>query len=131
MPRFIDPCIDPGFGYENGDGYVRVADSPRNLGGKLVMRHRWFWEHHNGPIPEGYEVNHLCKNRRCCNVGHLELLTNKDHRIKDNGERYEDVITMGCDMLRAGCSKEEVEKATGRCRGTINNWIRKGLTQCL
>lgn len=52
------------------------------------MRHRWFWELHNGVIPEGYEVDHKCKNRRCFNVDHLQILTAAEHRSKDNAERY-------------------------------------------
>ncbi len=83
-----EPCLDPGFGYENGDGYVRVCDIPRPLGGKLVMRHRWFWQNFVGEIPKGYEINHLCKNRRCCNINHLECIPASVHRSKDNGLRY-------------------------------------------
>lgn len=124
-----EPCLDPGFGYENGDGYVRVLDKPKPSGGKLVMRHRWFWELLVGDIPEGNEVNHLCKNRRCCNVNHLECIPTKDHRVKDNGERYKGVIEMGCQMLRDGHGKDYVAEVTGRSKATINSWIRKGWTQ--
>ncbi len=118
-------CLDPGFGYENGDGYVRIWDKPSTKGGKLVMRHRWMWEQLMGYIPDGYEINHKCKNRRCCEVDHLECIKRKDHRVKDNGERYASVIEMGCQMLRDGYSKTEVEEATGRTRASINSWIRK------
>jgi len=88
MQKSTKDCIDPGFGYENGDGYVRVLDKPRGQGGRLVMRHRWFWETFVGVIPDGCEINHLCKNRRCCNIEHLECLTKSQHRAKDNSERY-------------------------------------------
>lgn len=89
MQLFTDDCLDPGFGHENKDGYVRICDKPRPHGGKLVMRHRWMWEQVMGPIPEGYEINHLCKNRRCCNVKHLECIDGREHAIKSNKERYE------------------------------------------
>jgi hypothetical protein len=119
-------CLDPGFGHENGDGYVRICDKPRPEGGLLVMRHRWFWELLVGPVPEGHEINHLCKNRRCCNVEHLECLPATEHRSKDNAERYADIISEGCEMLRNGYSPSEVALATGRKRATILEWIRKG-----
>lgn len=83
-------CIDPGFGYENGDGYVRVWDVPKPEGGRLVMRHRWFWETFVSEIPNGFEVDHLCKNRRCCNLNHLQILPASTHRSKDNALRYKD-----------------------------------------
>ncbi len=81
-------CIDPPKGYNTKDGYVRVLDKPRGQGGRLFMRHRVAWEEVHGAIPEGYEIDHMCKNRRCCNVEHLQMLTRSEHRAKDNAERY-------------------------------------------
>ncbi|WEM05518.1 HNH endonuclease [Ralstonia phage BOESR1] len=52
------------------------------------MFHRAMWEHHNGPIPEGYEINHLCNNRGCCTLEHLECITREEHLIKTNKARY-------------------------------------------
>lgn len=34
--------------------------------------HRWAYEFLVGPIPEGMELDHLCRNRGCCNPDHLE-----------------------------------------------------------
>lgn len=33
---------------------------------------RQIYQEHKGPIPEGYEINHLCWHRRCINPEHLE-----------------------------------------------------------
>lgn len=33
------------------------------------------WEKVNGPVPEGKELDHLCKNPSCCNPSHLEAVT--------------------------------------------------------
>lgn len=49
------------FGY----GRFRVAD-------KIVQAHRWTWEHLVGEIPEGLDLDHLCRNRKCVNPDHLE-----------------------------------------------------------
>lgn len=87
MQKFTD-CTIPDYGNRNEDGYVRVLTKPRRLGGKLVMKHRVEWEKVHGPIPKGYEINHLCKNRECCNVDHLECITISEHRSKDNALRY-------------------------------------------
>lgn len=69
----------------NHDGYFRKRVW---VGGKLklMMYHRHIWEIENGQIPEGYEVDHKCKNRACFNPAHLQLLLSTYHRTKDKGQ---------------------------------------------
>jgi hypothetical protein len=35
-----------------------------------------------GPIETGLTVDHLCRNRRCVNPDHLEIVTNKDNILR-------------------------------------------------
>jgi len=119
-------CWVPKGGYPTQDGYQRVLTQQRRLGGKLKMWHRLVWEIVNGEIPKGYEINHLCKTRKCCNIAHLECITRSSHRAKDNTQRYADVIAKGCSMLRDGYSPSEVAYATGRQRSTVLGWIVQG-----
>lgn len=37
--------------------------------------HRVSYELNVGPIPEGKELDHLCRNRGCCNYAHVEPVT--------------------------------------------------------
>jgi hypothetical protein len=39
-----------------------------------VYAHRFMYEHALGPIPNGYEVDHLCNMRNCINPLHLEAV---------------------------------------------------------
>lgn len=41
--------------------------------------HRVSYEAHNGPIPDGLFVDHMCHNRSCTNPAHLQLVTNKEN----------------------------------------------------
>lgn len=52
------------------------------------MLHRLEWEKVNGPISDGYEIDHKCKNRQCQNTNHMQLLTRSEHKSKDNAQRY-------------------------------------------
>lgn len=68
----------------NHDGYFR-----KRWKEAFEMFHRFIWRAHKGDIPEGYEINHKCNNRGCCNVEHLECITRKEHLEMTNRLRYE------------------------------------------
>lgn len=42
-----------------------------------VLAHRYAYERVYGPIPQGLEIDHLCRNRACVNLAHLEPVTCK------------------------------------------------------
>lgn len=44
-------------------------------GRRHVYVHRWSWEQVNGPIQGDLTIDHLCRNRRCVNPLHMELVT--------------------------------------------------------
>lgn len=44
-----------------------------------VGAHRWAYEHWVGPIPEGLEIDHLCRVKLCVNPAHLEPVTRAEN----------------------------------------------------
>jgi AraC-like DNA-binding protein len=46
---------------------------------KVVRAHIAFYEEKYGPVPEGYELDHLCKNKPCCNPDHVEPVTHTEN----------------------------------------------------
>jgi HNH endonuclease len=55
--------------------------------GGTTTAHRFAWLVLIGPIPPGYVVDHLCRNRGCVNVGHLEPVpprVNSQRGVRDN-----------------------------------------------
>lgn len=70
----------------NQDGYIRKCFTENGIK-RFQMYHRYVWERVNGKIPEGYEVDHMCRQRACCNVEHLQILTISEHKSKTNRER--------------------------------------------
>lgn len=44
---------------------------------KPVAAHRVYYERYKGPIPEGMQVDHLCRQPDCVNPDHFEAVTNE------------------------------------------------------
>lgn len=50
--------------------------------GKMVLAHRIAYEAYIGDIPQGLEIDHLCRNRSCVNPEHLELVTHQENTLR-------------------------------------------------
>lgn len=59
-------------------GQIRLAGK----GSPMVYVHRVAHELAIGPIPEGYEVDHLCRVPRCVRPDHLEAVTPKENCLR-------------------------------------------------
>ena len=44
------------------------------------LAHRWAYQNFVGLIPEGLELDHLCRNRSCVNPEHLEPVTARENQ---------------------------------------------------
>jgi hypothetical protein len=52
--------------------------------GQNRLTHRIAYELAVGPIPDGFQIDHLCKNTRCCNPGHLEAVTPAENQRRSD-----------------------------------------------
>lgn len=68
-----DECW-PWLGSKTAKGYGHLV-----VNRKSVYGHRWSYENHVGPIPEGMEIDHLCRNQSCVNPAHLEPVTTAEN----------------------------------------------------
>lgn len=59
------------------NGYGRVK-----WNGVLHLAHRLSYEHYVGDIPDGLELDHLCRNRGCINPAHLEPVTRRENILR-------------------------------------------------
>lgn len=80
-------------GRARGDGQYGTL----TVSGRVVRAHRHSYEMHNGPIPDGFVVDHLCSVKLCVNPRHLEAVT-----TEENTRRWaEKILAPELDALRA------------------------------
>ena len=60
-----------------GDGYGQIY-----VEGRILLAHRFSYETYVGAIPEGLDIDHLCRNRPCVNWAHLEPVTRQVNLLR-------------------------------------------------
>ena len=55
------------------------------IGNTAILAHRFSYEHHVGPVPDGLELDHLCRNTSCVNPKHLEAVTHRENVRRGHG----------------------------------------------
>ena len=66
--------INRGYGYMTG----RWPDGAPHA----FRAHRIAYQALVGPIPDGLQLDHLCRNRSCCNPAHLEPVTGRTNVLR-------------------------------------------------
>lgn len=62
------------------NGYGQFHTGSRTLGTAGPRpAHVLAWEEANGPVPDGLELDHLCRVRHCVNAAHLEAVTDREN----------------------------------------------------
>ena len=61
----------------HNSGYGRFKFRSRDTNAHIFS---WEWEH--GPVPDGLELDHLCRNRACVRPSHLEPVTHRENELR-------------------------------------------------
>jgi HNH endonuclease len=87
--------------HKNWKGYG--TESVKCVDGVIRKKkaHRMAWERKYGPIPEGMEPDHTCRNRGCVNTDHMELVTNLDNLRRAGKVKLTAEMVMVMKILRA------------------------------
>lgn len=62
--------------FSNGYGAFHLGRNPKR---RNALAHRYCYEHLIGPIPEGKDLDHLCRVRHCVNPAHLEPVSRAEN----------------------------------------------------
>lgn len=135
LKELSNGCIIPLSHKLNQDGYFRCRD-PRYTGkgrAPLIMYHRYVWEITHGVIPDGYEIDHLCHNRACCNIQHLRCIEGVQHTINHNKTRYKEREERAKEYWLSHENVTGTDLASLFCVtfSTGSRWIRKWKVQRL
>ena len=87
----VVPCEDQGLSQDCWNWQAATNNKPESraygqfwLNGKLVLAHRFSYETEVGQIPEGLQLDHLCRNPRCVRPDHLEPVTRSENVRRGN-----------------------------------------------
>ena len=83
-------------GAKGRHGYGRVAMPTGKMGGRTEFTHRVAYEAFIGPIPDGLVIDHLCRNRGCCNPDHLEAVTQRVNLLRGDTLQSKNILKTHC-----------------------------------
>lgn len=106
-------------GSKDTGGYGR-ARWPR----RAVMAHRIAYELTRGRIPDGLQIDHLCRNRACVNPSHLEPVSARENTLRGLGPAALNARKVVC---KRGHSLEGARLYRGSryCRECTKAWARE------
>jgi hypothetical protein len=86
----VDGCL-LWMGPVTSTGYGKIKVDGRTVGVHRVAYAVW-----NGPIPEGLEIDHLCRVRNCINPEHLEAVTRRENIRRGEGPIAKQIAQVAC-----------------------------------
>lgn len=93
--------------------------------GKYGGAHVHSYEKHRGPVPDGMVLDHaICKNRRCINPWHLEIVTSavntrRGRNAKINQEMADEIRR----MKACGTTQREIARVFGVSEGLVSDVV--------
>lgn len=93
-----------------GQMRLRYGDAARKA-------HRLCYEQFVGPIPEGLQLDHLCRNRLCVNPDHLEPVTNRENTLRGDAPN---AVAHRTGICQRGHQMETLPNGRRRCRKCEN-----------
>lgn len=101
----------------DGYGHIQVDNVS-------IYLHRFVYEQQIGKIPKNMSLDHLCRNKQCINIKHLEVVTNKINVLRGIGPTAINARKTHCnnDHLLEGNNLRIENTGSRRCLQCKNNY---------
>ena len=95
--------------------------------GKSAVAHRVAYELLVGEIPAGLTLDHLCRNTRCCNPAHLEVVTIRENVLRGDTIPARNIAKTHCMHGHELSGRNLYVRPDGRrqCRECKRIWERR------
>lgn len=101
-------------------GYGRAWDGER-----MIHAHQLIYKRHKGAIPEGMELDHLCRVRLCVNPDHLEPVTHLVNCRRGAKTKLTDEMVAEIRALALTTKPSEIARRFGVSHQHVNALIRR------
>jgi hypothetical protein len=89
--------------------------------GRPEIAHRAYYKKYRGPIPEGYELDHTCRNRRCVNPDHLDPVPGVVNvRRQPAAKLTEERAALARRLVMDGATRKSVARQLGVSRSLVS-----------
>jgi hypothetical protein len=83
--------------------------------GRMVRAHRFSWTVTGRTIPNGMQLDHLCRTPSCVNPAHLELVTSRENTLRGNGPSAKNAKKELCPRGHAYSGVRSRKRRCGEC----------------
>ena len=117
--------LNPATGCWVWQGFLYAGYGLVKIEGRSRRPHRVSYERRHGPIPEGMELDHLCRNRACINPEHLEAVTKEVNAQRGKGAKLTPERVRVMRFLAGSMTHRDLAKKFGVSTATVHDVLHR------